>query len=125
MTRDELWQLPPDHRLAGHQYTVGELRDMIGKMRDVNAEFYIRATTTGCHTFIEFCGLQAKFIDLCEESLLRGIEFPFASRHSGTELALANHHADYLGEKFACIWGHTIASDPGLRRTFERAAFGK
>jgi hypothetical protein len=100
------------------------MREMIGKMRQVNRMFYPMAVQTGCHTFIEFCGLQAKFIDLCEEAMYRGVEFPFANRHSGLPMPLDTHHAAYLGEKFECIWGFTIGADPKLREVFEKAAFG-
>lgn len=116
--------LPDEYRLPGHAHSLGEMREMIRKMRTVNKDFYAAATHTGCHAFIEFCGLQAKFIDICQESLDAGIEFPMANTHSGESLALAPHHALYLGEKFNCIYGHTIGADKQLLATFLHAAMG-
>ncbi len=118
-TRD----LPDDHRMPGHQYTLGEMREMIKKMRAVSSAFYGPATHTGCHAFIEFCGLQNEFIKICETALDQGIEFPFANTHSKTTLPVREHHATYLGEKFDCIYGHTIGADPKLRAAFLHAAF--
>lgn len=114
--------LPDDYRMPGHSHTLGEMREMIRKMRQANSAFYAMATGTGCHAFIEFCGLQAKFIDLCQESLDQGVEFPNANRHSGIGLKIQEHHAYYLGEKFDCIYGHTITQDSRVADAFLRTA---
>lgn len=71
-----------------------------------------------CHAYIEFAGLQAKFIDLCQAALDNGIEFPFANQHSQTPWPMESHHAAYLGEKFMCIFGFAIGPNPELRKTF-------
>ena len=73
--------LPDEYKLPGHAHSLGEMREMIRKMRTVNKDFYAAATHTGCHAFIEFCGLQAKFIDICQEALDAGIELPMANTH--------------------------------------------
>lgn len=125
VTPEEVRALPDDYKFPGHQYSLGEMREMIRKMRAVNKAFYPQAVATGCHTFIEFCGLQAKFIDMCEQAMLQGVEFPFANAHTGLNWPIPEHHAKYLGEKFECIWGFTIGADPDLRRAFEKAAFEK
>ena len=114
--------LPDEYTLPGHSYSLGEMREMIRKMRAANSAFYGMAVSTGCHAFIEFCGLQAKFIDLCQESMDQGVEFPMANTHSGISLAIQDHHAAYLGEKFDCIYGYTIGSSPRLAETFLRAS---
>jgi len=114
--------LPDEYKMPGHDYTLGEMREMIRKMREANSIFYRLAADTGCHAFIEFCGLQSKFIDLCQESLNQGVEFPMANKHSAKDLRLEEHHAAYLGEKFECIYGHSIGSSPGLANAFLHAA---
>lgn len=117
-TRD----LPDETVLPGHQYSLGEMRQIIATMRKVNAAFYADAFASGiggsCHAFIEFAGLQAKFIDLCEDALRNGVEFPFANQHSGARWPLAPHHAQYLGEKFECIYGFALKADPTLAEAF-------
>jgi len=122
MTPEEVKKLPDDYKFEGHQYTLGEMREMLAEMRRVNKAFYPMACATGCHTFIEFCGLQSKFIDMCEQAMLQGVEFPFANRHTGLSMKLHEHHAEYLGKKFGCIFGPAL-QDYRLRKTFDRAAF--
>jgi hypothetical protein len=117
-------EMSDDTRLPGHQYTLGEMRKIIATLRAVNDRFYWDAFHAGagsaCHAFIEFAGLQAKFIDMCEQALVAGIEFPFANRHSRTPWPMETHHAEYLGEKFHCIFGFALAADPKLREAFIR-----
>lgn len=124
-TRD----MPDDTLLPGHQYTLGEQRETIRRMREINATFYGLVFSAGmgsrCHAFVEFCGLQAKFIDLCEAALERGIEFCFANQHSAAPWPIEAHHAAYLGEKFHCIYGFALGPDPALRQVFLDAGLGK
>jgi hypothetical protein len=120
--------MPDDTRLPGHMYTLGEMRATIAKMKQINAAFYSMVFENGmasrCHTFVEFCGLQAKFIDFCEQAMIQGIDFTQANQHSGEPWPLDSHHARYLGEKFQCIWGFAIGPNPELRRAFIAAGLG-
>ena len=117
-TRD----LPDDTVLPGHQYSLGEMRGIIRAMREINSKFYDMCFYGGiggtCHAFIEFTGLQAKFIDMCQEALNKGIEFPFANTHTQTDLGIQLHDVAYLAEKFDCIFGPSLASDKKLRDAF-------
>lgn len=115
---------PDDHRMPGHQYTLGEMREMIRKMEDASDAYYRMAVHTGCHAFIEFCGLQSKFVDLCKLALRAGIEFPFASAHNNQPLPMAPHDAAYLGEKLGCIYGAAL-SDPKLWEIVEKQVRGE
>jgi hypothetical protein len=121
--------LPDDVCLPGHRYTLGEMRETIKRMRQLNETFYwamFQQDMGGrCHAFVEFAGLQAKFIDMCEAALNQGIEFPLANQHSGQPWPLDVHHAEYLGEKFACIYGFAIGSRPELRRVFIASGLGE
>lgn len=115
-------EYPDDARLPGHQHTLGEMRETIKRMRALNEAFYwsmFQQDMGGrCHAFVEFAGLQAKFIDMCEAALNQGIEFPLANQHSGQVWPLDIHHAEYLGEKFQCIYGFAIGGRAELRRAF-------
>lgn len=128
-TRKTTRDLPDSTLLPGHQYTLGEQRETLRKMREINAAFYAMVFSAGmgsrCHAFVEFCGLQAKFIDLCQEALDQGVEFAFANQHSALPWPIDRHHADYLGEKFHCIYGFALGADPALRRAFLNAGLGK
>ncbi len=121
--------LPDDTLLPGHQYTLGEQRETIRKMRAINSDFYAMVFSASmgsrCHAFVEFCGLQAKFIDMCEAALNQGIEFAFANQHGSVSWPLDTHHAAYLGEKFQCIYGFALGPNPELRQTFLEAGIGK
>lgn len=118
-----------DTKLPDHQYTLGEMRAIIRKMREINAQFYSLCFMGGvgasCHAFIEFAGLQAKFVDMCEAALDEGIEFPFANQHTKSPWPIERHHVDYLGEKFHCIYGFAIGPNPELREAFIKSGLGE
>jgi hypothetical protein len=124
-TRD----MPDETVLPGHSYTLGEMRATIAKMREINAQFYGLCFVGGiggsCHAFIEFAGLQAKFIDMCQAALDAGIEFSFANQHAQTSWPIELHHAEYLGEKFHCIYGFALGPNPELRKVFIESGLGK
>lgn len=94
---------------------------MLSQMREASAVFYVLARKAGCHTFIEFCGLMNKYIDVCERAAAEGVDFTSTSVHSGQPLPVARHDVQYLAEKFACIFGSTMASDPEIWACFQRA----
>lgn len=124
-TRD----MPDDAKLPNHSYALGEMRNVIRKMREINERFYdlcfFGSIGSSCHAFIEFAGLQAKFVDPCQAALDEGIEFPFANQHSAQEWPLHSHHAKYLGEKFHCIYGFAIGANHDLREEFIKSGLGQ
>jgi len=67
--------------------------------------FYRDAASIGCHAFLEFSGLMAKFIDLCRQAEASGEPWLRANVHSGQHLAFEGHDVDYLLEKLECIYG--------------------
>jgi hypothetical protein len=121
--------MPDETTLPGHRYTLGEMRAFIKTMREVTEKFYWMCFSAGigssCHAYIEFAGLQAKFVDLCQAALDAGIEFPFANQHAKIPWPMELHHAEYLGEKFHCIYGFALAADPELRATFIKSGLGE
>ena len=99
------------------EYTKEEMGQMVKDMRDVCSSFYSQAQRIGNHPFIEFCGLMSKYVDLCENAMVKGIQFPFASKHSGNSLPAHGHDIKYLAEKFDCIFG-TSLQKPELKTEF-------
>ncbi len=98
-------------------YSDSELNSMLLKMRQASRAFYIDAVRTGCHPFIEFTGLMNEYINMCEDALLKGIDFTETSVHGdGQPLPMKEHHRRYLNEKLQCIYGtsleHITASEP-------------
>lgn len=120
--------LPDDVRLPGSESTLGELRELIAKMRKYNEQFYWTLFGSGigasAHAFIEFCGLQSAYIDVCEAALDSGIDFTQANVHSGGRVPLPAHKVAYIAEKFGCIFGHAIGDDHELREIFILGALG-
>ena len=98
-------------------YSEAEREEMLRRMGDTSSVFYRMAQQTGCHTFIEFCGLMNKYIDVCREQSHNGIDFTETSRHSDGAMDLDKHHAVYLFEKLDCIFGNSI---PEVREVYER-----
>lgn len=95
-----------------------EQRVMLQKMRSVSTTFYGSAVYTGVHGFIEFCGLMNEFINICEHSGRKGINFSQANTHTGQELHMETFQVEYLAEKLECIYGATIQNSPELTRIF-------
>lgn len=60
-----------------------ELKVALEKMQAVSDRFYNGAIHTGCHPFIEFCGLINEYINVCRRSLEAGIDFADANTHVG------------------------------------------
>lgn len=100
-------------------YTLEECEEMIPKMRDVSTTYYRGAIQTGCHAFIEFCGLQQKFIDIFSKTNQKGTDPNDCNTHSGKSLNVEEHDIAYLAEKFDCIFGPTLR-DERLRKVFFR-----
>lgn len=87
-------------------------------MEKASRAFYAAAVQTGVHGFIEFTGLMNEYI-----AMLRATpgELWEVNKHTGTGPKMYGHHAEYLGEKFGCIYGPAL-KDPNLLRVFLRAA---
>jgi hypothetical protein len=94
-------------------------------MREASATFYRMATRIGCHAFIEFTGLMNEYIKLCEAAHEAGVDFTKSNVHtSGAALPMQVFHAEYLGEKLECIYGHSFAGDPQLAQAMLRGLMG-
>lgn len=106
-------------------YTKQELHEMIARMRSVSDTYYFGAVRTGCHPFIEMCGLMNQYIAICAQANNAGIDFTETTKHAGGVLPMEEHDVVYLGEKFACIFGNAFADKPELWALFESAVMSK
>lgn len=89
-------------------------------MRSVSAQFYRLAIQGGVHTFIEFTGFMNEYIKLCEDAHKAGMDFVHANAHGGDEnpLPMETYHAEYIAEKFNCIFGPSLRANPAAMRAF-------
>jgi hypothetical protein len=105
-------------------YSPEELQEMIAKMQSASSVFYSMAVRSGNHAFIEFTGFMNEYINLCQAALAEGRDFTEANVHVGQPLfPMRPHHANYLGEKFGCIFASSFHGDETLIEAFKQAAF--
>lgn len=89
-------------------YSKEEREVILRKMHAASDHFYMMATATNCHPFVEFCGLMNEYIKLCEEAHAEGTDFTQANIHAGVPLPMKPYHVAYLGEKLGCIYGPSL-----------------
>lgn len=106
-----------------NQYTDQERERVLTLMNAASKTFYGLAAMAGCHPFIEFNGLMAEFIKVCQEAHESGQDFPMASTHTGISLPFKHYHLEYLAEKLNCIYGPSLLSDKENRDAFIRVLF--
>ena len=100
-----------------------ELRIVLDKMDAASSTFYIMAVQTGAHPFIELTGFMNEYIKICRNALKEGIDFTESNKHAGAaKLPIQTYEAEYLGEKFGCIFETTFSGRPDLLRAFLRSA---
>jgi hypothetical protein len=105
--------------MMDNTFSEEELLEMAQRMRLVAQYVYRPLVLTGCHPFIEFCGLMQKYVDVCERAAKQGIQFPFANEHSGMVLRVEEHDLRYLAEKLRCIFGPIIDANPKAKKMFQ------
>ena len=62
--------------------------ESLNRMRLAADNFYIAATRTNCHAFIEFTGLLREYCKVCQENLARGIDFRELNGHTSQRMEL-------------------------------------
>ena len=98
-----------------------EMVAALDRMDALSRAFYWSAfEDAGCHGFIEFNGFMNEYIGVCRASMEVGIDFRSADVHSGTALLMTGYQAQYLAEKFNCIFGSTLRANPEARAVFAR-----
>lgn len=103
------------------------LWDQLDQMQKVASTFYRGATCVSpqCHAFIEHAGLLNEFIKICTQTANRPHgDFNNANIHTGEPLLIHGHNVEYLAEKFACIYGPTLASNEAQLELFVRKFTG-
>jgi hypothetical protein len=78
--------------------------ESLERMRLAADNFYIAASRTNCHAFIEFTGLMREYCKVCEENLARGIDFRDLNGHTSQRMELQPYEIDYFNEKLNCIF---------------------
>lgn len=101
------------------------LQKKIAHLRKVNSVFYSGAVQGEIHAFIEFCGLQAKFIDIAQKMIDSGMDPRSSNIHTRNALPVEEHDIDYLAEKFECIFGAAFEQNPKLAQLFCKRVFGR
>lgn len=105
------------------EHTREEMQEALEKMAAVTKDFYGPATMTGCHAFIEFCGFMNEYIQVCRNSMDQGVDFMDSNTHNEKGLRMETYHAEYLAEKFDCIFGPSLRSNPDLKEIFMSKLF--
>lgn len=78
--------------------------ESLAKMREAANQFYVAATRSECHAFIEFTGLINEYIKVCEANLNRGTDFRELNAHGERQMQIEPYELDYIGEKLNCIF---------------------
>ncbi len=95
-----------------------ELEQQLRTMQAISDTFYRQAVVCGVHAFIEFTGFMNEYIKICRENLEAGIDYSETDTHSVQSLDIAEYQADYLGEKFNCIFGNAFKDNPKIAALF-------
>jgi hypothetical protein len=86
--------------------------------------FFSAGMGSEAHAFLEFNGLIAKYVQICQRCAEQGIDFRHLNTHTGGALPVEVHDMEYFGEKLACIFGPIINANPKARDALKRALFG-
>jgi hypothetical protein len=115
--------LPLSSTTPETMYNAEERAEQIRKMKEAAEKIYWMCANTGVHAFIEFNGLIAKFIDVCQRAHEAGFDYNTCNTHTGQPLPMVQpHDVHYMAEKLGCIFGPTL-DDPHIRKAFLKALF--
>ncbi|MBD0307569.1 MAG: hypothetical protein ICV80_05340 [Microcoleus sp. T1-bin1] len=78
--------------------------ESLARMEAAADQFYMIATATDCHAFIEFTGLLPEYCKVCRENLARGIDFRELNGHRSQGMELQPYKVDYFNKKLNCIF---------------------
>jgi len=95
--------------------TRNELEVSLEKMNSAATFFYHHAARTGCQHFIEFCGLQREYVNLCIDALEANLDF----MQNEFQESIKSYRLQYMAEKLNAIFGPILAkSTPAQREEF-------
>jgi len=78
--------------------------ETLDRMDAAANQFYMLATATECHAYIEFTGLLREYWKICRENLARGIDFRELNGPRSQRMELQPYEIDYFNEKLNCIF---------------------
>ena len=105
--------------------TPKELEGILHGMESLSQNFYVGAIRLDHHAFVEFNGFLRKYIELCHHALRDGHDFTQANTHTGRSVfKLQEQDAEYIGEKFGCIFETCFSGNWKLVESFLQSAFG-
>jgi len=110
--------MPQAMLLGEPNHTREEMQEALTKMNSAVNSYYGMAVGTGCHAFIEFTGFLNEWVRICAENMEDGIDFLDADQHSGAVMKMHAYQAEYLAEKFKCVFGPTLENNPKARAAF-------
>ena len=106
-----------------------ELTALVERMDEVARRtyglFFRAGMGSEVHAFLEFNGLIAKYVQICQRCAADGIDFRHPNTHTGQAMPVEVHDMEYLGEKLACIFGPIIDANPLARAALKKALFGE
>lgn len=101
---------------------IDDHRDTIGLLNKLNEQFYWMCFQAGigdrAHSFIEFNGLQSKYIQMLAMAVEAGHDPRHLNEHSQVAIPVAAHDMEYLAEKLRCILGPILDSNPEAKAAF-------
>lgn len=89
-----------------------ELTTTLEQMEHAADVFYAHAQRANFHQFLEFTGFLREYTKMCRRLMERGVDF-------ASDIGeLQPYEADYIGEKFGCIFSPLLYRSPGAYRAF-------
>ncbi len=87
-------------------------------------DYYRAAQQLGIHTFIEHTGFMNEHLKILRKAVNAGIDIEMLNNHNDTVVKVEPYEADYLAEKFACMFA-PILKDKKSWRIFVESAENK
>jgi len=102
--------------------TIEDHRETIQRLKKLNEDFYWLCFHAGighrAHSFIEFNGIQSKYIQLLSMAVEAGHDPHIFNEHSQVPLPVEAHDMEYLAEKLRCMFGPILDSNPEAKAAF-------
>lgn len=81
-----------------------DYREIFLRLQKVADDYYVGAVRTGVHAFIEHTGIMAEHLTLLKQAAAAGLQAEHINVHGSERQPMHGFQAQYLGEKFACIF---------------------
>jgi hypothetical protein len=102
-----------------------ELLEKLALMQTVSNMYYRSCQQVGIHTFIEHTGFINEHLKILTRALVdEDVNIAHLNNHGETTLRVMPYEADYLAEKFACMFA-PILKDKAAWKAFVASAESK